>query len=472
MTAPAWAGDKSVKVCPGLSPSWPSPGSFGTHPAPASAMALGWCCWILLLFLLTPAHAGGAGPVLINRPFVTIWNIPTERCATKYNVTLNLEIFDVLANDQQAFMGQDITLFYSKELGLFPYYTSKGVPVNGGLPQNASLQAHLHRAAQDIKVTLPSHAYSGLSVIDWEKWRPLWIRNWASMDIYRQKSEELVRQQHPQWPPALVKKTAKQQFERSARNFMLQTLQLGKTLRPDSYWGFYGFPSCYNNDFDSLPYTGMCPAVEQQRNKELHWLWESSRALYPSIYVPPCLNGTNKVLAYVRHRIAEAFAVQSSILNSSIPVLPYSQIAFDCTVDFLSQEDLMNTIGESAAQGVAGIVLWGSLTYSTSKEMCLKLKDYVEGPLGHYIVNVTASADLCSQSLCSGRGRCVRQKNKQGFLHLDPFRFTIDLQASKPWVVAQSLESIDDASHLAQEFSCQCYDKWQGPRCNTQGFTE
>ncbi|NXU31778.1 HYAL1 protein, partial [Thalassarche chlororhynchos] len=437
--------------------------------APAGTMALGWSCWVLLLLLPAPVRAGGPGPVLVNRPFVTIWNIPSERCAKKYNVTLNLEVFDVLANDQQSFTGQDITLFYSKELGLLPYYTSKGVPVNGGLPQNASLQAHLHQATQDIKVTLPSPAYSGLAVIDWEKWRPLWIRNWASMDIYRQKSEELVRQQHPQWPPKLVEEMAKQQFEQSARNFMEQTLQLGETLRPDGYWGFYGFPNCYNNDFNSLPYTGTCPAVEQQRNKELWWLWESSRALYPSIYLPPCFNGTNKALAYVRHRVAEAFAVQRGVLNSGIPVLPYSQIAFDCTVDFLSQEDLMNTIGESAAQGAAGIVLWGSLNYSTSKEMCLRLKDYVEGPLGHYIVNVTASADLCSQSLCSGRGRCVRQENKQGFLHLDPFRFTIDLQVGKPWLVAQSLESIDDASRLAEEFSCQCYDKWQGPRCNTQG---
>ncbi|KAM6248142.1 hyaluronidase-1 [Spheniscus humboldti] len=425
-------------------------------------MTSGWPCWVLLLLLPDPAHAGGPGPVLINRPFVTIWNIPTERCAKKYNVTLNLEVFDVLANDQQSFIGQDITLFYSKELGLLPYYTSEGVPVNGGLPQNASLQAHLHHATRDIEVTLPSPAYSGLSVIDWEKWRPLWIRNWGSMDIYWQKSEELVRQQHPQWPPKLVKEMAKRQFEQSAHNFMEQTLHLGETLRPDSYWGFYGFPNCYNNNFDSLPYTGTCPVVEQQRNKELWWLWKSSRALYPSIYLPPRFNGTNKALAYVRHRVAEAFAVQRGILNDGIPVLPY----------FLSQEDLMNTIGETAAQGAAGIILWGSLNYSTSKEMCLRLKGYVEGPLGHYIVNVTASADLCSQSLCSGQGRCVRQENKQGFLHLDPFRFTIDLQAGKPWLVAQNLESGDDVSRLAEEFTCQCYDKWQGPRCDTQRFAE
>ncbi|KFQ17680.1 Hyaluronidase-1, partial [Merops nubicus] len=405
-------------------------------------------------------------PVLVNRPFVTIWNIPTEPCAKKYNVSLSLEVFDVVANDQQSFTGQDITLFYSEALGLLPYYTDEGVPVNGGLPQNASLQAHLHQTTQDIKVALPSPDYGGLAVIDWEKWRPLWIRNWASMHVYQLKSEELVWQQHPQWPPELVKELAKQQFEQSAHKFMEQTLQLGENFRPNGYWGFYGFPNCYNDDFDSLPYNGTCPVVEQQRNKELWWLWKSSRALYPSIYLPPCLNGTDKVLTYVRHRVAEAFAVQDGVCNNSIPVLPYSQVAFDCTVDFLSQEDLMNTIGESAAQGAAGIILWGSLNYSTSKEMCLRLKDYVEGPLGHYVVNVTASANLCSQSLCSGQGRCVRQQNKQSFLHLDPSHFAIDLQASKPWLVAQSLEFDNDIAQLAEEFSCQCYDKWQGPRCD------
>lgn len=324
-------------------------------------MAWGWSCWVLLLLLPPSARTGGSGPVLVNRPFVTIWNIPTERCAEKYNVTLNLEVFDVLANDQQSFMGQDITLFYSKDLGFLPYYTSEGVPVYGGLPQNASLKAHLLQAAWDIHVTLSNPAYSGLAVIDWEKWRPLWIRNWGSMDIYQQKSEELVRQQHPQWPPELVKKTAKQEFEHSARNFMEKTLQLGKTLRPNSYWGFYGFPNCYNNDFNSPSYTGTCPVVERQRNKELWWLWESSRALYPSIYLPPCLNGTNKALTYVRHRIAEAFAVQRNTLNGSIPVLPYSQIAFDRTVDFLSQ--VMGTWGQWAPLGLMG---WCWVVFSSA----------------------------------------------------------------------------------------------------------
>ncbi|NXX98785.1 HYAL1 protein, partial [Centropus bengalensis] len=440
--------------------------------APPGTMAPRLSGWILLLLLPVLVRTKGPGPVLVNRPFVTIWNIPTEQCATKYNVTLNLEVFDVLANDQQSFTGQDITLFYTKELGFFPYYTPHGEPVNGGLPQNSSMQAHLDQAVQDIKVMLPRPTYDGLAVIDWEKWRPIWARNWDSLDIYQWKSEELVWQQHPQWTFGMVEEEAQHQFEQGAREFMEQTLKLGETLRPNGYWGFYGFPDCYNNEFESPSYDGMCPEVEKQRNKALSWLWESSRALYPSIYLPSRLNGTNKVLPYVRHRVAEAFAVQRDVLNDSIPVLPYAQITLDGTFDFLSQEDLMNTIGESAAQGAAGIVLWGSYTSSTSKERCLELKDYVEGLLGHYIVNVTASANLCSQSLCSGQGRCVRKENKQGFLHLDPFHFTIDLKAGKPWLVAQSLEPIGDVSRLAEEFSCQCYGEWQGPRCNSQGFTE
>ncbi|NXK57134.1 HYAL1 protein, partial [Chauna torquata] len=439
---------------------------------PAATMAPGWHCWALLLLLPTPAHAAGPGPVLVDRPFVTIWNIPTEPCAQEHNVTLALGVFDVLANTQETFMGQDVTLFYSQRLGLFPYYTAQGVPVDGGLPQNSSLQAHLRRAARDIEAAVPGAAYSGLAVIDWESWRPLWARDWGSMDIYREKSEELVRQQHGLWPSSLVRMVAQQQYEKSARDFMEQTLRLGEILRPDGYWGFYGFPDCYNNNFSSPLYNGTCPAVEQQRNRELGWLWTSSRALYPSIYLPLQLKGTDKVLSYVRYRVAEAFAVQNGVLATAIPVLPYTQIAFDNTVDFLSEEDLVNTIGESAAQGAAGIVLWGSYSYSTSKEKCLKLKDYVDGPLGHYIVNVTASAQLCSQSLCSGRGRCVRKEAEQGFLHLDPLLFAIDLQATKPQLMVRSLSADGDTSQLAEGFSCQCYRGWQGDRCDSQGSSK
>ncbi|NXD16160.1 HYAL1 protein, partial [Nothocercus nigrocapillus] len=436
----------------------------------AGTMAAARCTWALLLVLPAVALAGGAGPVLLNRPFVTIWNAPTKACAEKFNVTLDLSVFDIVANADQDFSGDDVTLFYSNSLGLYPYYTSAGTPVDGGLPQNASLQAHLHQASSDIESALPSASYDGLAVIDWEAWRPLWARDWGAMNIYREKSEELVRKEHPFWPSVLVDEVAKLEFEQSARAFMEQTLKLGEILRPDGYWGFYGFPDCYNNNFDSWDYTGACPLVEQARNRELYWLWENSRALYPSIYLPQQLSGTDKVLSYVRNRVAEAFSVQEFVVDGSIPVLPYAQITFENTDDFLSEEDLVNTIGESAAQGAAGVVLWGSLSYSSSQEMCLKLKNYLDGDLGHYILNVTTSAELCSQKLCSGQGRCVRKENKEGFLHLDPFHFAIEKDSSQNHLEVHSTtgtSSDTDASQLAEEFTCQCYDDWVGAHCDT-----
>ncbi|XP_065605935.1 hyaluronidase-1 [Cyrtonyx montezumae] len=431
-------------------------------------MAARWLCWALLLLLPAPLRAAGPGPVLLNRPFVTVWNIPSEPCAQQYNISLDLRVFDVVANAGEAFTGQDITLFYSSRLGLFPYYTAQGQPVNGGLPQNASLAAHLQRARRDITAALPSAVYDGLAVVDWEQWRPLWDRDWGSMDIYRQKSEQLVQQQHPLWPSSRVEEVAQQQYQEAARAFMEWTLQLGEAMRPGGYWGFYGFPDCYNNNFSNPLYNGSCPAVEQQRNRELGWLWNCSRALYPSIYVPQQLQGTDKVLRYVRYRVAEAFAVQKGVLSTAVPVLPYTEIIYDKTSDFLSEDDLVNTIGESAAQGAAGIIIWGSSNDTSSKEKCLKLRDYLDVSLGRYIVNVTASAQLCSQSLCSGNGRCVRREGKLAFLQLDPSRFAINPKATKPQAMVWSLTANGDASQLAEDFSCQCYSGWQGEQCDSR----
>lgn len=39
----------------------------------------------------------------------------------------------------------------------------------------------------------------------------------------------------------------------------------------------------------------------------------------------------------------------------------------------LCQRDLVNTIGESAALGAAGVVLWGSMQYASSKVGCIGL---------------------------------------------------------------------------------------------------
>lgn len=297
--------------------------------------------WVYLLYIFTMAWTHGiarGGNLIEDLPFLTVWNAPSQECQEKYNVSLNLGIFDVVVNQNESFTGKEMTLFYSNRLGCYPYYTKNGTAVYGGVPQNASLEDHLWKAQQDIKKTIVETSFKGLAVIDWESWRPLWVRNWDSMEIYKNKSVDLVKELHPDWPADKVAEKAQLEFEQSSQAFMEQTLVLGKTLRPGGFWGFYGFPNCYNYENKQDNYTGECPEIEKQRNEELQWLWNQSRALYPSIYLPKEIKLLNKSLEFVRHRVQEAFRMVDQTRNGSLPVLPYASIIYEHTqMDFLSQ---------------------------------------------------------------------------------------------------------------------------------------
>ncbi|KFQ04826.1 Hyaluronidase-3, partial [Leptosomus discolor] len=84
--------------------------------------------------------------------------------------------------------------------------------------------------------------------------------------------------------------------------------------------------------------------------------------------------------------------------------------------------DLVHTIGESAALGAAGVVLWGDMSYSRSAESCASLRHYLTSTLGPYVANVTAAARECSYRQCHGHGRCVRRQPHDlgSLLHLGP----------------------------------------------------
>ncbi|KAM3878013.1 hyaluronidase-1-like [Diretmus argenteus] len=405
-------------------------------------------------------------------PFRTIWNAPSAHCRSRYGVDLDLGVFSIVRNQNQIFMGENITIFYSKNIGLYPHY-SQGEPVHGGVPQNASLDEHLRAATENISVDIPDRDFPGLAVVDWESWRPVWERNWSSMEVYRKASKALVRSKHPDWSPARVNVVAREEFEKAGREFMEQTLRLGKKLRPDGLWGYYGFPSCYNYYKDKrVTYTGECPPIEKKRNDELFWLWNVSSALYPDIYLDLKMRGLGKeVLLYAHHRILEAMRVGAQVTHSAPPVFPYARFVYTYSLDFLSQEHLVYTIGESAALGSAGVVLWGDAMYAESQASCDAVKAYMDETLGPYLVNVTAAATLCSQALCSSMGRCQRRETKSGaYLHLDPAVWKVTSEKRREGggryyrVLGQM--SPHQAGGMKSHFQCVCYPGWGGESCS------
>uniref|UniRef100_A0A8C6YSH5 Hyaluronidase n=1 Tax=Nothoprocta perdicaria TaxID=30464 RepID=A0A8C6YSH5_NOTPE len=370
-------------------------------------------------------------------------------CKPRFQVEPDLSLFDVRASPNEGFVDQNLTIFYKERLGLYPYYTAQRAAVNGGVPQNSSLAEHLACLRRGIAKYIPSEAAEGLAVIDWEEWRPIWVRNWKPKDVYRNASQQLVRRRQPAWDAERVYREAVLEFESAAQRFMVKTLRHAKSARPKQLWGFYLFPDCYNHDYskNKETYTGQCPDVEKTRNDQLAWLWKESLALYPSIYLDPVLASTSNSRKFVRARVMEALRVsQQHHEGYALPVFVYTRPTYTRSMDVLTQRDLISTIGESAALGAAGAIFWGD-------NSCQAIQSYLEGELGRYIVNVTTAAELCSAALCEGRGRCRRRDSGAAvFLHLPPGSFEGRLSDA-------------DADFLRTHFRCHCYRGWRGGDC-------
>ncbi|KAM6927730.1 hyaluronidase-2 isoform 1-T2 [Xenentodon cancila] len=406
-------------------------------------------------------------PLYSPKPVLLAWNVPTQECGPWHKIYFQLDQFQIVASPNEGFVRQNLTMFYKDRLGLYPYFEADEMPVNGGLPQVASLTQHLDKMLEGVKKYIREPGAVGLAVIDWEEWRPLWIRNWGSKDIYRRHSRELVRQKNPTWPDEQLTKVAQHEFELSAKQFMLETLRRAKHLRPNQLWGFYLFPDCYNHDYklSLVSYTGRCPDVEVARNEQLKWLWTESTALFPSIYMSTKLRSSASGRQFVRNRVKEGMRLASSGDGLARPVFVYTRPTYMDSLEQLSEHDLVSTIGESLALGAAGIILWGDAAYANNKTTCSDLNVYLRDTLSQYLLNVSTAAELCSQTLCGSHGRCLRKNpDSDVYLHLNPLTHSITRQSDVLSVTGQLGKT--DEMNFQTDFQCQCYSGFQGDTCD------
>ncbi|XP_053705546.1 glyco_hydro_56 domain-containing protein isoform X2 [Synchiropus splendidus] len=369
--------------------------------------------FLLLTAFVNPSTAGppqpAMPPLLSGQPFIIFWGIPDSFCSTR--------------PDPRSY-GMErkgrVAVFYEDTLGNYPYFIDKDTAVNGGLPQHTKLESHIQKTLQDIGEALPAPRYLGLGVLRWEAWAPQWARNKEKQEVYREASRTLLKSFFPSWTPEEVEKWSKVDFEAAAQSVLTETLQEIRRLRPKALWGVSPYPSCYNGGPNQTMldgYTGQCPSADAAMNDELLWLWKRSSAIYPLL-----------------------------------------------TLEKL-QADLVNTIGESAAMGTAGVVIWERSETKTERE-CQDLAEFIRNVLGPYSVNVTTAARLCSSSLCQGRGRCVRQNpESSAYLHLPPAadvpekatEKAVSEKATNPPDVETKAVEPDPAELWKKDFQCQWY---------------
>ncbi|XP_008298138.1 hyaluronidase PH-20-like [Stegastes partitus] len=418
---------------------------------------------------LPPSLPHTTDPLFEHQPFIVTWNIPALVC-NKYNISLDTSPFKGVATPAKV-PGQFLSLFYTDRLGLYPHVdlTSRK-QFYGGIPQRGNLRASMNKARADINYYIPSKTTRGLAVIDWEEWRPLWDRNWGTKRIYQTLSVAHAMQTNRSLTVQQATEKAKQQFQEAAKSFMSGMLSMGRTMRPNYLWGFYLFPNCYNYGWHEPDYTGHCSKEARRQNDELFWLWESSTALYPSVYLQESLADSPKAALMVRNRVQEALRVSAlPRRTTSAPVFVYTRPVFvDQNRRFLSQGDLVSTIGESAAVGASGAVLWGASADYDDQTSCKALSSYLTSSLNPYITNVTAAAQLCSSFLCGGNGRCVRKNYKSNhYLHLNPVSFRV-VRIQKRYLVL-GRPTFADLKTLSRRFTCRCY---RGLSCSPRTHRE
>ncbi|XP_075862302.1 hyaluronidase PH-20-like [Microcebus murinus] len=411
-------------------------------------------------FLLIPCCLAldfRAPPLFPDVPFLWAWNAPTELCLVGQDGPIDLSLFSLVGSPRENVTGQNMTIFYTDRLGYYPYIDSTGRLIHGGIPQKAPLKKHLDKAEKDIVFYIPNDD-TGLAVIDWKEWRPTWGRNWKPKHVYKSESIDLVRQQNLHLNDTEATNIAIVEFEKAAKDFMLETLKLGKLLRPHRLWGYYLFPDCYNYNYNQQDFTGDCFDIEKIRNDALSWLWNESTALFPSIYLSSRLSST-QVALYARNRIYEAIRISKFLdIGRPLPIFVYARPVFaDLVLKYLSQDDLVNTLGESIALGASGVVLWGSLSLLRNVKPCTDLHDYMTTTLNPYVINITLAAKMCNQVLCQEQGVCTRKDwNSSDYLHLNSANIAIQIGKEGKYLIVGK-PTPDDLKQFSEKFRCTCY---------------
>lgn len=101
------------------------------------------------------------------------------------------------------------------------------------------------------------------------------------------------------------------------------------------------------------------------------------------------------------------------------------------------------------------------------KVSCSSLAEYVRGPLGRYLLNVSSAVEQCSHSVCGSRGRCVRRRpDSDSYLHLDPQSHRIVVRGKR--LAVEGHMGPGELKSIREDFICQCFSGYHGYNCELQ----
>ncbi|XP_049540426.1 hyaluronidase Tab y 2.0101-like [Anopheles darlingi] len=319
--------------------------------------------------------------------FEVYWNIPTFMC-TQYGMDFSGigQTYTVLQNANDTFRGDAVSILYDP--GKFPALLEKPSTKtlykrNGGVPQEGNLTEHLELFERHLDELIPDRNFSGIGVIDFESWRPIYRQNFGSLQPYKDLSMKIEKDRHPYWSASRLEREATRRFEATGREFMERTLRLAKERRPRAAWGYYAFPYCFNMNGGVNSRTENCSPEVQRENNRLLWLFDGSDIVFPSVYLRESLSPIERE-QLIRGRVREAVRVAQRTIGATAKrkVLTYLRYVYTDTIQYLTESDWINALAAMKSTGSDGIVLWGSSFDLNTRQECVNFKAYLDSTLG------------------------------------------------------------------------------------------
>ncbi|XP_055848586.1 hyaluronidase Tab y 2.0101-like [Episyrphus balteatus] len=315
--------------------------------------------------------------------FKFYWNIPTFMCA-KYQIkfdTLQTE-YGIVHNQNNTFRGDQVSILYDP--GNFPAIlqntsSNEFFYRNHGVPQEGNLSEHLQLFESQLEELIPDTNFSGIAIIDFESWRPVYRQNFGTLKPYKILSMQIEQKNHPRWSKKQIENEAEMNFEIGGKTFMLETLLTAKRLRPNAKWGYYAFPYCFNNGINPEK----CARGVPEENNIIQWMFKSSDAIFPSVYLQEKIPPLNR-MPLIRGRVIEALRVANyqNKGRKRPQVLVYHRYLYTDTLKYIDIGTTFEMFNEVKRQGADGVILWGSSYDLDSRIKCQEFQMYVKEQLG------------------------------------------------------------------------------------------
>ncbi|XP_055378214.1 hyaluronidase Tab y 2.0101-like isoform X2 [Condylostylus longicornis] len=322
-----------------------------------------------------------------QKNFEFYWNIPSFMCH-KYNINPEniTKQFGIKINENDSFRGDKIAILYDP--GKFPailkYANSEQQEYfyrNKGVPQEGNLTVHLTEFENHINEFIPDKNFSGLAIIDFESWRPIYRQNFGTLKPYKELSIYLEKKLHPKWSMKKLEHEAKVRFEKAGRVFMEETILFAKRLRPYAKWGYYAFPYCFNGRDINNPES--CANGVTEENDNISWLFGNSDIILPSVYLNEDIPKSSR-LPLVRGRVKEATRLANKFEDAvSKPLIyVYHRYVYTDSFEFLPELETFEMFSTIKSLNADGVILWGSSNDLNSRMKCEKFIEYLKETLG------------------------------------------------------------------------------------------